>query len=297
VRPLESVPNVSEGRDDAVIAAVGDAFALGARLLDVHTDADHNRSVYTLIGSEGDDALVESLLAGIAVACESIDLRRHHGVHPRVGAADVVPLVPLRAEDMDRARAMALLLAARVGEDLGLPVFLYGEVGVDRRPAYFRRGGLEELARRVETGELVPDFGPREIDQRVGVVLVGARTPLVAFNVVLTSEDVEIAREVAASVRESGGGIAGVQAIGLRLASTGRVQVSVNLIDVERASLHEVVDRIAREAEARSVMVEGSELVGLLPARVALDAAAGPLWLPQLDPSQVLELRLLEDLP
>jgi glutamate formiminotransferase len=293
VLPLESVPNVSEGRDEVVIAAVGNAFASRARVLDVHSDADHNRSVFTLIGSDGDDALVGSLIAGIAAARDTIDLRRHEGVHPRVGAADVVPLVPVRSGDMERACNAALDLGRRVGVELGLPVFLYGEVGGGRRPAFYRRGGPEELQRRVDAGEIDPEFGPRVLDPRAGAVLVGARKPLVAFNVVLGTDDIEVARAVAAAVRESGGGLPGVQALGVRLASSGRAQVSMNLIDLEHVRLHEVVERVAREASGRGVAFESAELVGLLPAAAALAAAAGPLRLPGLDASRVLELNLL----
>jgi len=294
VLPLESVPNVSEGRDPSVVRTIGDAFAASASLLDVHTDADHHRSVYTLAGTQGDDALVDSLLTGIRAARELIDLRRHDGIHPRVGAADVVPLVPLVPTDLERARVAAVRLAGRVGEELGLPVFLYGEVGSGHRPAFFRRGGPEELQRRVSVGELSPDYGPDQLDARAGAVLVGARAPLVAFNVLLETEDVEVAREVAAAVRESGGGMPGVQALGLRLATSGAVQVSVNVIDVERAGLHDVVERIDREARARGVETGACELVGLLPARTVVAAAAGPLGLPGLDASHVLELRLLD---
>jgi glutamate formiminotransferase len=284
---------VSEGHDEDVIAAVGDAFASRARLLDVHSDSDHNRSVFTLIGSDGDDALVASLVAGIAAARDTIDLRRHKGVHPRVGAADVVPLVPIRAEDMERACDAAIDLGRRVGAELGLPVFLYGEVGGGRRPAFYRRGGPEELQRRVDAGELDPDFGPRALDPAAGAVLVGARKPLVAFNVVLATDDVEVARAVAAAVRESGGGLPGVQALGVRLASSGRAQVSMNLIDLDRVELHEVVERVVREAFGRGIAFEGAELVGLLPAAAVLAAAAGPLRLPALGPSRILELNLL----
>jgi len=294
VLPLESVPNVSEGRDETVVRRIGEAFSAAARLLDVHSDIDHNRSVYTLVGVDGDDALVDSLLAGIRAASELVDLRDHEGVHPRVGAADVVPLVPLAPGDMDRARAAALQLGERVGRELGLPAFLYGEVASGQRPAFFRRGGRDELQRRISVGELVPDFGPAELDERAGAVLVGARAPLVAFNVVLASEDASVAAEVAAAVRESSGGMPGVQALGFRLASSGQAQVSVNVIDVERASLHEVVERITAEARERGVEVDGCELVGLLPARAVVAAAAGPLGLEGLDSSRVLELRLLD---
>src|ERR1043166_3264915 len=156
VRPLESVPNFSEGRDRATIDALGEALGARARLLDVHSDPDHSRSVFTLVGSA--EELVESLLAGIAVARERIDLRAHQGAHPRVGAADVVPLVPLGPGEMERAREAALALAERVGGELGLPVFLYGELAPGRGPAFYRRGGGEELARRVEAGGRAPPF-------------------------------------------------------------------------------------------------------------------------------------------
>lgn len=290
--PLESVPNVSEGRDADAIAAVGAAFAGRARLLDVHSDADHNRSVYTLVGADGD--LVESLLAGIATAAERVDLRDHEGVHPCIGAADVVPLVPLRPEDMGRAQAAALLLARRVGEELGLPVFLYGELAPGRGPAFFRRGGREELQRRLDAGELAQDFGPPRLDERAGGVIVGARRPLIAFNVNLRTQDVEVAKAIAAVVRETGGGFPGLRALGLELPRAGLVQVSMNVEDHERAPLHEIVARIEAEAAARGVEVAGSELVGMLPAAAALPSAAGALRLPALDPARVLELRLLE---
>src|SRR5581483_6478876 len=166
------------------------------------------------------------LLAGIACARERIDLRRHEGAHPRIGAADVVPVVPLRPEDAERARAAALELARRVGEELGLPVFLYADLAPGRGPAFFRRGGPSELQRRVDAGELAPDFGPLHLDPSAGAVLVGARRPLIAFNVNLRSRDVEVARAIAAVVRETGGGFPGVRALGLELPGAGLVQVS-----------------------------------------------------------------------
>jgi len=287
---LEAVPNVSEGRDAAAIAAIGSAFARFARLLDVHSDPDHHRSVFTLAGDAG--ALEESLLAGAARALELIDLRVHEGVHPRVGAVDVVPLVPLRAGELEAAKRAARRVAARLGEELGLPVFLYGEVGAGRRPAFFRRGGLDELRRRIEAGELVPDAGPRHVDPRVGVALVGARKPLIAYNVELAEAGVAVAREIAAAVRESSGGMPGVQAIGLRLPRSGRVQVSMNIVDLDRAPLHEVVRRVEREAALRGARIEGYELVGLVPARVLEEAAAAGAPVPGVDESRVLE-RLL----
>jgi len=290
--PLESVPNFSEGRDRATIDALAAALSEHAELLDVHADPDHNRSVFTLVG--GDEQLEEALVAGVACAKERIDLRRHEGAHPRIGAADVVPVVPLRPEHMRRAIRVARLVGKRLAAEVGLPVFFYGELGEGRGPAFFRKGGPEELQRRLDAGELKPDFGPPWLDERAGAVLVGARRPLIAFNVNLRGVVVEVAREIAALVRESGGGYPGVRALGLDLPSAGRVQVSMNVEDYEAAALHELVERIEREAASRGAEVEGSELVGLMPAGAAVAAAGAILRIDGFDPSRVLELRLLD---
>ena len=288
--PLESVPNFSEGREQETIDAL--AKALGrAELLDVHSDVDHNRSVFTLVG--GEDDLIEALLAGIECARDRIDLRRHGGAHPRIGAADVVPLVPITPEDMPRAQTAARTLAGRVGEELGLPVFLYGELADGRGPAFFRRGGPDELQRRIDAGELAPDFGPTRLHESAGTVLVGARRPLIAFNVNLRGE-LAAAKEVAALVRESGGGFAGVRALGLDLPSAGLVQVTMNVEDWEAAALHDIVARVEQEALFRGATVDGSELVGLMPAGAAAAAAGAMLRIEGFDSSRVLELRLLE---
>ena len=289
--PLEAVPNFSEGRDRATIDAIGDALSAHARLLDVHSDEDHNRSVFTLVGDEAE--LVVALLAGIAEARERIDLRRHEGAHPRIGAADVVPVVPVRSEDAERARAAALELARRVGEELALPVFLYAELGEGRGPAFFRTGGPERLQARIDAGELAPDFGPPRLDERAGGVIVGARPPLIAFNVDLAGDDLEAAREVARAVRERDGGFPGVRALGLRLPRAGHVQVSLNVEDWRASPLHEVVAAVEREAAARGLEVTRAELVGLLPAGAAVAAAGSLLRVAGLDPSHVLELGLL----
>jgi glutamate formiminotransferase len=291
--PLEAVPNFSEGRDRATIDAIGEALAGHARLLDVHSDTDHNRSVYTLVG--GVDELVEALVAGIACARERIDLRGHDGVHPCIGAADVVPLVPIREADDARARAAALELARRVGEELALPVFVYGELAPGRGPAFFRRGGPAELQRRLDAGELAPDFGPARLHEQAGAVLVGARAPLIAFNVDLEGDDLDAAREIARAVRERDGGFPGVRALGLWLPRAGHVQVSLNIEDWRTSPLHEVVAAVQREAGTRGLRVMGSELVGLLPAGAAVAAARSVLDVAGLDPSQVLELRLLDE--
>ena len=290
--PLESVPNFSEGREATTIEALSTALAEHAELLDVHSDPDHNRSVFTLVGSEHE--LSNALLAGIACARERIDLRRHEGAHPRIGAADVVPIVPLRPTDARRAARAARLLAKRIAVEFGLPVFLYGDVAGGRRPAYFRRGGPEELQRRLDAGELEPDYGPPVLDPAAGGVLVGARHPLIAFNVNLRADDAAVAKEIAAVVRESGGGFRGVRALGLDLPRAGMIQVSMNVEDWTVALLHDVVARIEAEAAARGATVLGSELVGLMPAAPALAAAAELLRMPGLDAGRVLELRLLE---
>jgi glutamate formiminotransferase len=305
---LESVPNVSEGRDRAVVGAIGRAFAsTGARLLDTHVDPDHHRSVFTLVGD--DRALEDGLVAGVAAAREAIDLRRHDGVHPRVGAADVVPVVPLGPDDAARAEVVARAVAARLGDELGMTVFLYGSLADGRRPAFYRRGGTSELQRRIDDGELVPAHGPARLDPRAGAVLVGVRVPLLALNVALEGS-LEVAGQVAAAVRESSGGLRGVQALGLRLGDA--VQVSTNIVDLDATAPHVLVERIVREAEARGARVGYGELVGLIPApsvvaaavasgvvdpvgpsgaptERAREAAARALRLGRLEPDRVLE--------
>jgi glutamate formiminotransferase len=292
--PLESVPNFSEGRDPAAIAALERSLSQPGRLLDVHTDWDHHRSVFTIVGS-GDD-LVETLVAGISTAAERIDLRRHEGAHPRIGAADVVPLVPLVPEDEPAAREAALALAERVADDLGLPVFFYGRLTEDRRePAFFRRGGPDELQRRIDSEELAPDRGPATLHPSAGGVLIGVRRPLIAFNVNLRGATVETAREIAALIRERGGGFPGVRALGLDLPKAELVQVSMNVTDWEAAALHTIVSTIVAEAETRGADVAGSELVGLMPAGAAVEAAGNLLRIEGFDAGHVLELRLLDD--
>ena len=280
---LLSVPNVSEGRDAAVIDAVAAAFTAGggARLLDLHTDPDHHRSVFTLAGSAG--ALAESILAGARAALERIDLSAHEGIHPRVGALDVAPIVYLRPEARGAACAEALVLGDLLGQHLGLPVLMYGELAGGRTRAELRRGGPAELARRIEAGELLPDFGPRRVDPRHGAVLVAARPPLVAFNVELgPGVTVEQAQQIAALIREGGGeGLPGVRAIGLWLATAERAQISTNIDDHTLASAAEVVEAIARHARPAA-----AELVGLAP-RAAFEDFPADL--------EVRNLHLIED--
>jgi glutamate formiminotransferase len=284
---LEAVPNVSEGRRPDVVSAIADAFSGGVELLDVHSDADHHRSVFTLVGEEG--ALIDALLAGVAAAVERIDLREHVGVHPRVGErTSCRSCRSCQTTCLARSRRR-VELAGRVGRSSSCPSSCTARSGGGRRPAYFRRGGLDELRARVEEGELVPDEGPHEIDPRSGAVLVGARHVLIAYNLELATDQVAIARDVAAAVRHSSGGMPGVQAIGLELPAAGRVQVSMNVIDVDAAPLHEVVELVRAEAQEHGVELAGGELVGLVPERVVETAAAAGVELPGIGESRILE--------
>src|SRR3954469_3201853 len=216
---LIAVPNVSEGRDADVIAAIGRAFA-PARLLDTHSDPDHGRSVFTIAARQGE--LARALVNGAREAVARIDLTKHRGDHPHVGAIDVAPVVYLDEEQHGAACAEALTAAALIGDEVELPVFLYGELADGRERAEIRRGGLEDLTKR----NLEPDFGPRTIDPRKGAVLVAARPPLIAFNLDLATDDVTLAKEIAAEIRESAPrGLPGVRAIGLDLPNRGCAQV------------------------------------------------------------------------
>lgn len=267
---LLAVPNVSEGRDRARIAALQESFARGASLLDRHSDIDHDRTVFTL--AAGAMPLRDALLCGAEQTIETIDMTAYEGLHPAVGALDVCPLVWLDPADRAAARTEAVEVAAQIG-GLGVPVFLYGELA--SRPgqaerAYFRNGGLAELWLRMEGGGLRPDYGPEIPHRTAGVTLVTARPPLAAFNVELDSGDLDLARAVAAGLRESGGGPAGVRAIGLAL-SSGRTQVSTNVHDPFAVPLAEVVARVRALAAPLGALPVESEVVGLVPEAALVD--------------------------
>jgi glutamate formiminotransferase len=258
---LLAVPNVSEGRDAATLDAIGDAFRrAGGKVLDVHTDVDHHRSVFSVAGEPG--GLAEIVLAGARAVVDRLDVGDHAGVHPRVGAIDVAPIVYLSGGDRGAAGAEALVLAELLAGELELPVFLYGELADGRTRAQLRRGGPAELARRLRDGELVPDFGPSRLHPRAGAVLVAARPPLLAFNVELAPPaTLEQARAIAATIREGGElGMPGVRAIGLALERQGIVQVSTNIEDLSRVSAADVVAAVRRHAP-----VSAAELVALAP--------------------------------
>jgi glutamate formiminotransferase/glutamate formiminotransferase/formiminotetrahydrofolate cyclodeaminase len=271
--PLLAVPNVSEGSDEERLGRLERAFTRGARLLDRHTDADHGRTVFTLAG-EG-EALTEALVAGAEEALETIEMDRYHGSHPAIGALDVCPLVWFDPADREVARVEAVSVATQIG-GLGVPVFLYGELA--RAPgraerSYFRNGGLAELWLRMESGVLRPDFGPELPHRNAGATLVTARPPLAAFNVELDSDDIEVARAVAAGLREAGGGPPGVRAIGLLL-SSGRAHVSTNVHDPLAVPLGEVVERVRELAAPLGARPLEAELVGLIPRGSLVDYPA-----------------------
>ena len=282
-RPLLlAVPNVSEGGDGAKIAAMADAFA-PAHVLDVHSDADHGRSVFSLAARQGE--LASALLGGARAAIAQVDLRAHVGLHPHVGALDVAPIVYRDPAERGPACAEALTAAALIGARLELPVFLYGELATAperRERADLRRGGPAGLAARMASGELRPDYGPARAHPSAGAVLVSARPPLIAFNLELAAGDLELARRIAAGLREAGGGLAGVRAIGLWLEHRRRAQVSVNVHDHRRTPLARVVEAVRAEAE-----VVEAELVGLAP-RAAFDGFPPDLPLRGFDPERHL---------
>jgi len=291
---LECVPNFSEGRREAVISRlVSAASGPGVRVLDVSSDPDHNRTVLTLAGEE--EALIGGLLGLYEAALASIDLRTHQGVHPRLGAVDVTPFVPLGATPMATAVHAAKMLGVEVARRFELPVFLYEDAAVrgERRSlAAIRRGGFEGLAGKLADVAWAPDFGPSRPHPSGGATVIGARFFLIACNAILDTADVEVARAVARAVRESAGGLPAVRALGFYLASRGQAQVSMNLVDFRRTSLALALDRVREEAAAHGARVVASEIVGLLPRQAALDVVRETLLLPALDPSRLLEERL-----
>jgi glutamate formiminotransferase / 5-formyltetrahydrofolate cyclo-ligase len=257
---LVAVPNVSEGRETSVLEAIERAFA-PAHFLDLHRDADHGRAVFTLAAQQGE--LSEALLSGAREAVRRVDLTRHQGVHPNVGAMDVMPVVYLDGERRGAACAELLTAAGLIGDELEVPVVLYGELAtkpehVER--AELRRGGWKKLAERIESGEVIPDYGPARAHPTAGAILAAARPPLVAFNLDLRGADLRVAKEIAAGLRESGGGLPGVRAIGLWLADRGRAQVSTNIHDHRVTPLRMVVEAVREHAE-----IAEAEVVGLAP--------------------------------
>lgn len=285
---LLAVPNVSEGRDDATIDAIGKALTASGdvHLLATHRDPDHNRAVFTLAGTPG--ALAPALAAGAEAARDRIDLRTHEGVHPHVGALDVAPVVHLHDADRGAACAEALVTADLIGR-LGIPVLLYGALAQGRTRAELRRGGPGALAHRIADGEVKPDFGPAAAHPSAGATLVAARPPLVAFNVTLRPPaTLEAAREIATRIREGGTeGLPGLKAIGLRLERQQEIQISMNVERPDATPLRDVVAAIARHAEPAA-----AELVGLAP-EAAFEGFPHDLPIPGFDPDAHLIERAL----
>ncbi|HEX6536694.1 MAG TPA: glutamate formimidoyltransferase [Gemmatimonadaceae bacterium] len=292
---IECVPNFSEGRRPDVVQAIRDAIAAidGVAVLDVSADESHNRCVITFVAPA--DRVVDAAFAGIREARGRIDLRTHAGEHPRMGAADVVPFIPLEGATMDDCIALARQLGERVGSELEIPVFLYERAAT--RPsrenlADVRRGQFEGLQAAIGTDpDRDPDFGPRRIHPSAGAVAIGARPFLVAYNVYLgDARNVPVAKEVAKAVRGSSGGLRYVKALGLEV--DGQAQVSMNLVDIEKTPVHRAYDMVRMEAAARGVQTTWSEIVGLVPEQALIDAGARHLQLANFSPDQVLERRL-----
>ncbi len=290
---VECVPNFSEGRRPEVIEALRSSIAgvPGVLVLDVHTDADHNRSVITFAGPG--PAAAEAAFRAIRLAAEKINLDEHRGEHPRIGATDVVPFVPLAGTSLEDCVALARALGQRVAEELGIPVYLY-EAAATRPDRVnledIRRGEYENLRQTIQSDpDRVPDFGPAYLGP-AGATVIGARRPLIAFNIYLTTDDVAIAKKIARSVRHSTGGLRYVKALGLEV--DGRAQVSMNLTDHTQTPLARVVELVRREAAHHGVAIDHSELVGLLPQQAMIDAAAWYLQLDRLEREQILESRL-----
>ena len=295
-RIVECVPNFSEGQNRTTVCALVQAVESvpGVWLLDQTMDRDHHRSVLSFAGEL--DAVAEAAFRAIRVATDLIDLRKHKGVHPRVGASDVVPFVPLRGTTMQDCIHLAKRLGQRVGTELEIPVFLYERAAPHRDHASLesvRRGGLHGLAFRMASDpDWTPDFGPPHLHKTAGAMVIGARPPLIAFNVNLRSTDVAVARSIAKDIRQSNGGLPHLKAIGVKLASRRMVQVAMNLTDHVITPIHVALEAVRTRAADHGVAVAGTEVIGLVPQAAIVQAATKSLALEQFDATQVLEMRL-----
>jgi glutamate formiminotransferase len=294
---MECVPNFSEGRDRKIVEKIADAFRAkeGVRMLDYSSDADHNRMVVTAVGRPG--ALKAAVLEAIGIAVEQINLNRHTGQHPRIGAADVVPFIPLRGCTMEEAVALSKEVGEAVARQYKLPVFFYEESASAPHRANLadvRKGEFEGLDQKLLSPEWIPDCGPTRKHPTAGAVAIGARAPLIAYNVNLGTANPAIARHIAAKVRYSGGGLRNCKAMGVELKERGIVQVSMNLTDYSHTSLYQALEFVRMEARRYGVPVVGSEIIGLVPLDALADAASYYLQLENFSAKQVLETRLME---
>ncbi|MBA2305780.1 MAG: glutamate formimidoyltransferase [Acidobacteria bacterium] len=292
---IESIPNVSEGRRPEVIAKLIAAIrdTPGVRLLDHSSDASHNRSVFTLVGDA--PALKAATLALFEAALADIDLRSHAGEHPRLGAVDVVPFVPIEGATMEDCVSLAREVAASVAERFGLPVYLYEEASTDparRNLEDIRRGEFEGLATKMSSAEWTPDFGPAIPHRSGGASIIGARMPLIAYNINLNSDRLDVAKKIAAAIRHSSGGLRFVKAMGVMLEDRKLVQVSTNLTNYQKTPIFRVFDLVKREAARYGVSVLESEIVGLVPSAALMSAAEYYLQIDRFSNDQVLENRL-----
>jgi glutamate formiminotransferase len=292
---IECVPNVSEGRRPEVVEAMAAAVRAvsGVRLLDRSSDGTHNRSVLTMAGEAG--PLKDAVLALFRVAIETIDLRSHRGEHPRLGAVDVVPFIPLEGATMAGCVALARETGAEVAARYDLPVFLYEEAATApgrTNLENIRRGEFEGLAGKMASPEWAPDFGPARPHPTAGATAIGARMPLIAFNINLQTDRLDVAKQIAAAVRHSSGGLRFVKAMGIPLEDRGIVQVSMNLTNFEKTPIFRVFELVKREAARYGVAVLESEIIGLVPAGAIVGAAEYFLQLERFTPNQVLETRL-----
>ncbi|HIA14516.1 MAG TPA: glutamate formimidoyltransferase [Nitrospirales bacterium] len=292
---IECVPNFSDGRNSATIAALVDAIqsSPGLSFLDRQSDSDHNRSVITFVGPPAAVANTAFQLAKISK--DLIDLRQHQGVHPRIGSTDVIPFVPLQPADMDACVALAKTVGARIATELGIPVFLYEQAATagPRALEDIRRGSLAGLTDRMRNdANWVPDFGERGPHPTAGVTAIGARPIMVAFNINLASNDLAVAKTIARTIRTSSGGFKHVKAMGVRLESRGIVQVSMNLTNVEETPIRPVFEAIKAAVERCGVAIIGSEIVGLVPERALKNTDDLDLQLEHFSDEQVLERRL-----
>jgi glutamate formiminotransferase len=293
---VECVPNFSEGRRKAVVDKI--VFSIrsvpGIKVLDVEMDHDHNRSVVTFTGSK--DSVQEAAFRGARAAAELIDLNTHKGEHPRMGALDVLPFIPINGVTMDDCVEIAKRVGARVGKELKIPVYLYEAAASKperRNLEDVRRGEFEGLKEAIlKDDSRFPDFGPRMLHPTAGAVAIGARMPLIAFNVNLKSEDVEIAKGIAKKIRASSGGLPYVKALGFHLREKGMVQVSMNLTDYTVTPISKVFDEVSKEAASRGVEIAEGELIGLIPLGALCDLAARFLKIPNFTSNQVLERRI-----
>lgn len=295
---FETVPNFSVGRDMTVLEKIADCFRAksGVRLLDYSADYDHNRSVVTAIGEC--NALCDALFNAIKTASELIDLREHNGEHPRIGAADVVPIIPFGTATMEEAIEAARKLGRRVGEELNIPVYMYEKAAIIAgrdNLSVIRQGEFENLAAKMQQPEWRPDFGPKEPHISAGASVIGARVPLIAYNIQLKSNDLAIAKAIAKKIRFSSGGLPKLKAIGVYLAETDRAQVSMNLTDYTVTSMFDAYTAVEAEAKRLGVEIESSELIGLAPEQAFLDTAVKFLKLENYTNDKVLDKRFFEE--